>query len=411
MDTRLARGQRVGGRYRLERELGRGNSITWEATDERLDRAVALRVFGADIDRRVLVKRAGAAASLTHPRVVRVFDTGQDGDRFFTVSELLPAALSTVRLPLATDQAVSTAIDIAEALAYAHERGVIHGNLHEGNVLLSEGGAKVGDFALAGQVGSAQRTDDLRSFGELMRRTGPRSDTAVPTGFARVVEGLANGTYASAGEALADLRALRPAPATARRRPSRRAWLIVGVVVLLAIALFGITRLGGRSPGTEFAPGGRIEGTPLNIGGVSDYDPLGDNREGPGTVAKIIDNDPSTFWSTEAYKDGPDFSGLKAGVGVIFDMGDVTEVGRAQFSFPTAGCSFELRYSDSPSRDPDDWTIAATVADSPLAAPIIFNGAQSRYWLLWVTQLTEGVPGIGSAKYGCAVSEVDLFAP
>src|ERR671922_682926 len=118
--VRLARGQRVGERYRLERELGRGGtSVTWEATDERLDRPVAVRIFDSGIDPNALMKRAGLAASLTHPRVVRVFDTGEDTGRFFTVSELVGESLQTVRLPLAADVALQTSIDIAEALRYA----------------------------------------------------------------------------------------------------------------------------------------------------------------------------------------------------------------------------------------------------------------------------------------------------
>jgi len=116
--TRLARGTRVGNRYRLERELGRGtDGITWEAIDERLDRPVALRVFSAGSDRATVVKRAGIAASLTHPRVVRVFDTGEDGGRFFTVSELLPESLLSIRLPLPADSALLVATDIARVRA------------------------------------------------------------------------------------------------------------------------------------------------------------------------------------------------------------------------------------------------------------------------------------------------------
>src|SRR5918996_5004595 len=194
MAVRLARGQRVGERYRLERELGRGQaSVTWEATDERLDRSVAVRVFEAGIDAKVLMKRAGLAASLTHPRVVRVFDTGQEGGRFFTVSELLPASLRSVRLPLAPHQSLATAIDVVEAVRYAHERGVIHGNLHEGNVLLSESGAKVGDFSLSAPQGQTDRADDLRDLGSVLRRAAGSPDGGAPPGLAQVIEGLAGG--------------------------------------------------------------------------------------------------------------------------------------------------------------------------------------------------------------------------
>jgi hypothetical protein len=59
----------------------------------------------------------------------------------------------------------------------------------------------------------------------------------------------------------------------------------------------------------------------------------------------------------------------------------------------------------------DGWTTLSTVDDSPPSAPLIFTpGAQARYWLLWITRLTSGVPGAGRA-YACAVSEADLFAP
>jgi serine/threonine protein kinase len=410
MSLRLARGQRVGDRYRLERELGRGSgSVTWEALDERLDRAVAVRIFNTGLDSKVLMKRAGLAASLTHPRVVRVFDTGQEGGRFFTVSELLPASLGSVRLPLPADHALAAAIDVAEALRYSHERGIAHGHLAESNVLLSESGAKVGDFALASDERS-DRHDDLRSFGVLVQKMAGAQLTD-NTGFARIAQGLAGGTYDDASKALEDLRALRPAPTTHTARPPRRGWWISAIVIVLAgIAAFGATRLGERSPQTRFAPGGRIDGTALSISTVTDFDPLGDEREGARTVGKIADDDPQTFWSTERYSAGPNFSGLKAGVGVIFDLGQAVEVGKAQLLFLTQGCTFELRYSADTSAPVGEWGVAATVPNSPRSAPIIFGAHQARYWLLWITGLTIDVPGAGNA-YACAVAEADLFAP
>src|SRR2546426_2918095 len=149
MPEKLDAGAVIGGRYRLDHRLGRGESSdTWEAFDERLDRPVALRFFGSDEDRRALMKRAGLAASLTHPRAVRVFDTGFDGGRFFTVSELLPGSLRTARLPMVAKEAVGVAIGVTEGLQHAHERGVVHGHVTESNILLGSGGAKVGDFAL-----------------------------------------------------------------------------------------------------------------------------------------------------------------------------------------------------------------------------------------------------------------------
>jgi serine/threonine protein kinase len=412
----LRAGAVIGGRYRLERRLGQGSSSdTWEAFDERLDRPVAMRFFGSDEDRRALMKRAGLAASLTHPRAVRVFDTGFDEGRFFTVSELLPGSLRTARLPLIPNEAVGVAIGVAEGLQHAHERGVIHGHVTESNVLLGSGGAKLGDFAL-----SRSKTDaraDLRDLGALLRRVrgvkgGPVPDE--PPGFARVVEGLADGAYDSASDALHDLRtvgASEPGVRIARGGPRPPWWLGVAALVLAAGAVFALTRLGSsHSPQSRLSPGGKIKGTPLHIAGVQDFDPFGDGHEGHDTVRNIADDDPQTFWSTEAYKSGPNFSGLKPGAGVILDLGRATEVGKGQLLLPTAGCSFELRHSDDRTLPVDQWPTAATVTSSPNSAPVIFTAVSARYWLVWITRLTRGVAGAGEG-WACAVSEADLFAP
>jgi serine/threonine protein kinase len=412
MPVRLARGQRVGERYRLERELGRGTgSVTWEATDERLDRPVAVRIFDPGVDPNALMKRAGLAASLTHPRVVRVFDTGNDSGRFFTVSELLPASLQSVRLPLAPGQALSTAIDVTEALRYAHERGVVHGHLHDANVLLSESGAKVGDFALSASQDRTDKRQDLKDLGSVLRRAVGTEATPSPGGLGRIVEGLTTGAYENASNVLDDLRELSPPVVQRAARPPRRGWVIAGVVTLLvALAAFGASRLGERSPQTRFAPGGHIEGTPIPFTSVIDFDPLGDGREGARTISKIADDDPGTYWSTERYAAGPDFSGLKAGVGALFDLGSDTDVGKAQVLFSAPGCSFELRYSDNRTAPVTDWAVAATVTQSPASAPIIFSPHNARYWLIWITGLTSNVPGAGRS-YACAIAEADLFAP
>lgn len=406
-------GDRVGGRYRLERQLGRSDQAsTWEAFDERLDRPVAIRIFEQSSDRRALTKRAGLAASLTHPRVLRLFDTGFDAERFFTISELGSGSLAGVRLPLPGAEAHRVATEIAEALEHAHERGVVHGHLTEENVLLSSAGAKVGDFALGAEDADAR--NDLVAMGALLRRVvgapvGPVPDD--PPGFARIVEGLAEGAYDSSAQTLDDLRAIERPEVAAAEPARRRRWLILVAVPLVALAVFGVMQLGERSPRTRFDPAGRIEGVPLAIVDVEDFDPLGDDREGRLTVDKIADDNAQTFWSTERYREGPDFSGLKAGVGVIFDLGQPREVGKFQLLFPAAGCSYEIRFTDDRTTPVDAWTTLSTVDDSPPSAPLIFTpGAEARYWLLWITRLAGGVPGAGRA-YACAVSEADLFAP
>ncbi len=375
-----------------------------------LDRGVGLRVFDARGDRAALTQRAGIAASLTHPRVVRVFDTGTDAGRFFTVSELLPTSLASVRLPLSATNALNTAIDVAEALQYAHERGVVHGNLHEGNVLLSESGAKVGDFALSARSKSRDRSDDLREAGEMLARVSPVSPGS-DDAFGRIIDGLRSGTYGSATDLLNDLRSLRPSSTVTQvERPTRNLWPVAIIAVLVAVAAFGATRLGHRGSNSHFVPGGRIQGTPLRVVSVQDFDPLGDGREGHPTVTNIHDGQPTTFWSTERYISSANFSGRKSGVGVIFDMGSSVNVGQASVLFVGSPCNFEIRYADTKSTPVDQWQTATTVDTPQLATALQFSPHTARYWLVWITRLTQGAPGGGSA-WSCAVAEANLYAP
>lgn len=427
MPASLVPGATVAERYRLEARLGTGEVCSvWRATDERLGRRVALRVFDEDLDHEDLSERAALAASLTHPRVVRLFDTGFDGGRFFAVSELLDRSLADGSRPLSPEETIRIGAQVAEALHYAHERGLAHGHLHPGNVLLSEQGAKVADISLSAErVASSDpapsTTDDLVGLGRILYRAltgvaptpGAPADRVPddPPGLARVVLGLLDGGYDSAARALEDLRRLRRprGPIPEKRRP--RGLLIGSVLILVALVVFGLTRLGDFGGDDPRTPPERITGTPLAVASVDDYDPLGDETEGASTVDRIADGDPRTFWSTERYQDRPDFAGLKDGVGVILDLGEPLEVGKAQLLMPAAGCSFEIRYSEERAAEPEGWTVAGAVADAGTTAPVVFEEpATSRYWLVWLTELTQGVPGI-RGQFGCAIGEAQLYAP
>jgi hypothetical protein len=304
-------------------------------------------------------------------------------------------------------------VDIAEALQYAHERGVVHGNLHEGNVLLSEAGAKVGDFAMSSRARSKQPEDDLRALGEMMHRVTPQAAPGTDDALARIIDALRSGAYGSATDLLNDLRWLRPMSRTtgAQRPASRRLWPVAIIAVLVAVAAFGATRLGHRGPETTFVPGGRINGTPLHVSSVHDFDPFGDNhQENPALVHYIDDGQSATFWETENYTGSANFNGKKPGVGVIFDMGTAVGVGRSEVLFVGAPCNFEIRYSDSPSTTLDGWKTATTVTTPQLSTALQFSPHTARYWLLWITRLTKGAPG-GRSSWACAVAEASLYAP
>ncbi|HVL80355.1 MAG TPA: serine/threonine-protein kinase [Actinomycetota bacterium] len=425
MFEHLAPGHLIGGRYRLERQLGSDErSAVWRATDRRLERQVAVRVFDPELDRELLQRQAGIAASLTHPRVVRLFDSGYDAGHFFVVTELVPAPLAWAGLPLSPEDAIAVGMGVGEALVYAHERGVAHGNLHPGNVMMSEQGAKVSEFGLTGPALQGRTTHpsaDLRALGSLLYRAltgrdpgtpGERPLPAEPRGLSRIVDGLVAGEYQTAERACRDLDALRPTPPEPER--GRRKLLLASVAVgavLLAAAAVAATRLGERAPSGEPTeqPVG-VQGEPYRPASLSDFDPLGDGRERRSAVPFIADGDPRTFWATERYSGGPTFSGLKDGVGVVIDLGSPQLVGRSQVVLVQPGCSFEIRHAPRREGRADRWTTVAVQAQAAQASVVEFPATRDRWWLLWITQLVQGVPG-SERSWACGVSEVALYPP
>ncbi|HVE92645.1 MAG TPA: protein kinase [Actinomycetota bacterium] len=411
MPATVAPGSLIGGRYKVEANLGSSDrSSVWRALDERLQRQVAIRVFAQVDDAQDLQHQIGVAASLTHPRVVRVFDTGYDSGNFYTVSELLPGSLAWAALPLSTSEALSVGADVAEALRYAHSRGVVHGNLHEGNVLLSEQGAKVGDFWVVAGSGPSGPARDLVALGSLIKRLAP-PELPDPGNreLARIAGKLEAGAYPDAESALSDLRSIRPSQP--RSVPKRSAVpVIVAGIALLGLLVAGATRLGARSTPTPAPSESHFAGDPHRIVRVEDFDPMGnDGREGRRSVARITDGDTATFWATERYSSAG-FSGLKRGVGVIVDLGQAREVGRAKLLMGVEGCAVELRRSEGRARTIDGWDTVASVGSAGRTTSVDVRPSTSRWWLVWITRLGR-TPGGRGRSYSCAVSEVGLYPP
>ncbi len=148
----------VADRYRVEREIGQGGMAhVFLAHDEHLHRAVALKVLRPEIAARLgperFLREIRFAASLTHPHILTVIDSGEaDGLLFYTMpyirGETLRARLRREpQLPL--DEAVRITGEIAEALDHAHHHGLVHRDVKPENVLLSAGHAVVADFGIA----------------------------------------------------------------------------------------------------------------------------------------------------------------------------------------------------------------------------------------------------------------------
>ena len=146
-------------RYTLERPLGRGGMATvYLANDRNLGRQVALKVLHPELATAIGVERflreIGTAAGLNHPLILALHDSGEAGNLlYYTMpyveGETLRSRLTRER-QLSIEDAVGVTCDVAEALAYAHSRGVVHRDIKPENILLtSEGRPKVVDFGIA----------------------------------------------------------------------------------------------------------------------------------------------------------------------------------------------------------------------------------------------------------------------
>jgi serine/threonine-protein kinase len=165
-------------RYELGPVLGQGGMAkVHQGLDRQLGRQVAIKVLAPPFDRdREFVERfqreARAAAGLSHPNIVAVFDSGSDDGTHYIVTELVEGETLADRLrrdgPMPQAEAVAVAADIARALAAAHERGLIHRDIKPGNVmLLPDGRVKVVDFGIARAAGS----DTLTNTGVVLGST------------------------------------------------------------------------------------------------------------------------------------------------------------------------------------------------------------------------------------------------
>lgn len=174
----LPAGQIVGGRYRIERRLGRGgNGSVFEAVDQQLNRQVAVKVLHAseEVARRRMLDEADKLARIHHPRVLTITDKGEIGDSIFIVTELLKGKTltawmdelrkrqGTVGQPLVEPGvAVRLGHAIALALAAVHEHGIVHRDLKPDNIMFSLSSEAAGtvdwlkliDFGLAAGKGS-----------------------------------------------------------------------------------------------------------------------------------------------------------------------------------------------------------------------------------------------------------------
>jgi serine/threonine-protein kinase len=175
----------VVGRFELVRELGRGGfGVVYEARDRELGRAVAFKAVRAghrpDLREERLLREAEAAARLSHPNIVTLYDAGRSEHGPYLVLELLRGETLAKRLeqgPVSVREALRIGVEVAKGIAHAHGEGVVHRDLTPGNVFLCEDGqVKVLDLGLAHAFGRRRVDGGTGSFMAPEQRRGAPED-------------------------------------------------------------------------------------------------------------------------------------------------------------------------------------------------------------------------------------------
>ena len=165
-------GRVLNNRYEILEEVGKGGmAYVYKARCKLLNRTVAIKMLRSDLEGdEEFLKRfkteATAAANLTHPNIVSIYDTGEDNGNHYIVMEYVDGIslkkYITENAPLDVHEALSIAYQISDALCAAHEKGIVHRDIKPHNILIdSDHRVKVADFGIArATTGSTMTSSD-----------------------------------------------------------------------------------------------------------------------------------------------------------------------------------------------------------------------------------------------------------
>ncbi|MFC2166148.1 protein kinase [Acidobacteriota bacterium] len=152
-------GKTIAGKYKILSELGRGGmGVVYKAKDTRLKRTVALKFLPAELTKdkeakERFIQEAQAAAALNHPQICTIYEVDETENQTFIAMEYIEGQSLKDKLkeePLDIDEAKDIAIQVAEGLMEAHEKGIVHRDIKPANIMLTKKGqAKITDFGLA----------------------------------------------------------------------------------------------------------------------------------------------------------------------------------------------------------------------------------------------------------------------
>ncbi len=193
---------------------------------------------------------------------------------------------------------------------------------------------------------------------------------------------------------------------------ARLAWGAVVLLLCVGLAL-GVSQLflaardgDASSPGASGSTTGSPQptGGPIAIQSVASFDPEGDGKENDDRVARTIDGDQSTAWTTKTYFDQFGPAGLKQGVGLLLDLGSVQRVGSVSVRTAGGATGLELRAAKTSGTTTDDFALVASQSNVDGPADLVpREPLRARYLLVWLTSL----PAVG-ADFRGSISEITV---
>lgn len=161
------------GQYTILEEVGRGGmGVVYKALDAKLNRNVALKFLpphlsGSEADRARFLQEARAAATLSHPNVCAIHDIGEQEGTTFIVMDLVEGkTLKEMADGLGLKQAIEIGTQVADGLAAAHERGIVHRDVKPENIMVRKDGiVQIMDFGLAKLAGVSRLTREGSTVG------------------------------------------------------------------------------------------------------------------------------------------------------------------------------------------------------------------------------------------------------
>jgi serine/threonine-protein kinase len=211
----------------------------------------------------------------------------------------------------------------------------------------------------------------------------------------------------STGEATAILSALPSNVARTRPAWRRFAPVVAYVLIAAAMAVAAVVLIGSDGNDSKSSATSGLSRIPLSESAVHDYDPApGDGLENSAQKGLALDGDKTTAWETENY-DSPDLGNIKDGVGLYLDAGRPVVARAIRIITPKAGWTFKLYVANEVPTALSGWTLVGggTMDATRKAAGLDTAGRASRYYLIWITKLTQSPTGRSNA----AISDLELL--